>query len=271
MQGSHMSITTGIQRFSFWQREFGLLEALLATQRRVVPSRGPFLAHLLKSDFLLTSDSREAVAHLASDPNFPKTLDSGTDFGAVADEYVMLNDVDEVPTTRGFYPDNYDIARSAAAFLYVLVRAMRPRLVLETGIARGQSSLAILRALEWNNEGSLVSVDPDPSAGCLVPEGLRSRWVRPSLKGRTARQDFKRIVRDYRGFEIFLHDSNHRPGWMKFELSEAGSNAANGAVLCSDDVQQNKVFSNLARGGGARVIVTGRGKALGAFVSRDND
>jgi hypothetical protein len=64
---------------------------------------------------------------------------------------------------------------------YVLVRVRKPRLVVETGVLMGLGSLTILRALERNAAegfpGRLISVDPDPAAGWLVPPRLRGPWT----------------------------------------------------------------------------------------------
>jgi hypothetical protein len=63
---------------------------------------------------------------------------------------------------------------------YATVRALKPALVVETGIKHGFGSLAILRALERNAQegspGRLISFDLDPCSGWVVPERLRRRW-----------------------------------------------------------------------------------------------
>src|SRR5690606_30419760 len=74
----------------------------------------------------------------------------------------------------------------AGAFplLYFLVRWRRPRVVVETGVAAGYSSLAVLSSLRANGFGKLYSSDfpyfrlkdPEQYVGCLVPDELRSGW-----------------------------------------------------------------------------------------------
>lgn len=63
---------------------------------------------------------------------------------------------------------------------YALVRQLRPRLVVESGIQEGLGTLVLLRALERNGaegaDGRLLSIDPLVGAGWLVPERLRARW-----------------------------------------------------------------------------------------------
>jgi predicted O-methyltransferase YrrM len=55
-------------------------------------------------------------------------------------------------------PDRFD----PSLFLYELVRATRPRTVIELGTAYGQGSLHILLALAENQEGHLHTVELDP-------------------------------------------------------------------------------------------------------------
>src|SRR6185503_16129417 len=75
---------------------------------------------------------------------------------------------------------------SQAAELYALVRAAKPRLVVETGVASGLSSAHILRALDRNGIGTLHSIDlPNVQAGSILPEGRTSGWIVPeSLRAR---------------------------------------------------------------------------------------
>jgi hypothetical protein len=51
------------------------------------------------------------------------------------------------------------ISFEAAHFLYALCRLIRPRIVVETGVAAGVSSAFILKALNDNSYGILHSID----------------------------------------------------------------------------------------------------------------
>lgn len=60
--------------------------------------------------------------------------------------------------------------------IYALVRALKPRHVLEVGVASGGTSTHILSALEANGDGDLYSIDIEANCGINVPERLRHRW-----------------------------------------------------------------------------------------------
>lgn len=116
---------------------------------------------------------------------------------------------------------------------YVLARALKPRLAVETGVFDGLGSLLLLRALERNSaegvDGRLLSIDLDPGAGWLVPERLRGRWelvrgdiledLEPALAGRAV--------------DLFVHDSVHTEEFQRFEFELALRQA--GPLLCVVD------------------------------------
>ncbi len=63
---------------------------------------------------------------------------------------------------------------------YAVARALKPRLVVETGIKHGLGSFVLLAALERNaregNPGRLISFDADPFSGWMVAERMRENW-----------------------------------------------------------------------------------------------
>jgi len=69
---------------------------------------------------------------------------------------------------------------SARVSWYAIARAVKPRLVVETGIKHGYGALVLLSALERNaregSPGRLISFDSDPFSGWVVPERLRGNW-----------------------------------------------------------------------------------------------
>ncbi len=129
---------------------------------------------------------------------------------------------------------------------YAVVRLRAPRVVVETGVHDGLSSALILRALDRNERGELVSVDlpsidlPAGAPGWLVPEALRSRW---SLRLGDARRLLPEVAERYARVDVFIHDSDHAREHREFEfrtmkpvLSAAeGPVAAPAGLLLSDD------------------------------------
>jgi predicted O-methyltransferase YrrM len=154
---------------------------------------------------------------------------------------------------------------SASEVLYVVVRALRPTTVIETGVAAGLSSACILAALEKNGHGSLHSIDlPNaereylpglgvtPSAllpegkapGFLVPSTLRSRWT---LHIGDTRKELPRLIRDLPDVDLFLHDSEHTYQAMTFEYETVWPHVSPGGLILSDEVSWNDAFPNFCQ------------------------
>lgn len=125
-------------------------------------------------------------------------------------------------------------------FLYYLIKLIKPKNIIETGVFHGLTSLWILQALEENSYGTLTSIDlprrdwdkffpgrpmggghqgedelpSDCNPGWIVPAKLRDRWrlmIGPSEK---------LLDEALEGLEVdlFIHDSDHSYETMKFEV-----------------------------------------------------
>ena len=123
--------------------------------------------------------------------------------------------------------------------LYVVVRAARPRAVVETGVAFGAFSSHILEALSRNGGGGLVSFDMPERHGhnelkdYLVPEPLRS--ARRLVLGDT-RRTLATELEQIGSVDLFLHDSWHAFSHMTWEFLVADKHLGAGGLLCSHDV-----------------------------------
>lgn len=135
--------------------------------------------------------------------------------------------------------------------LYLIVRSIRPTLVVETGVHRGWSSAALLRGLHANGHGRLVSIDlpgervgwSDLSAadtGCEVPAYLRDRWE--LLLG-----DARDLLPSMSSYQMFFHDSDHSYAHQRFEYHAAADAMRPGNFIASDDVDWTPAFSEFAR------------------------
>jgi hypothetical protein len=109
---------------------------------------------------------------------------------------------------------------------YAIVRALKPRHVVETGMHDGLGSTALLAALERNSEGRLVSIDPKPGTGWLVPDRLHHRWSRIRATSYDALPAVGEI-------DLFIHDSLHIPECERWELETGAEHGAR--TLLSDN------------------------------------
>lgn len=134
---------------------------------------------------------------------------------------------------------------------YGLVRALRPSMVVETGVAMGVTSAYVLAALADNDFGELHSIDLSPTClvlnervGAAIPPELRNRW---RLHPGSSRRLLPRVLRQAAGsMGIFIHDSDHRYGPMRWELEQAWAALASGGWLVADDVDFHTAFQDVA-------------------------
>jgi len=148
--------------------------------------------------------------------------------------------------------------------LYALCRYLRPRVVVETGVGLGTSSLFILQALEDNGVGKLYSIDEpysvyqsdagiliDESAYCangdrpgmLVPNELRDRWT--LLLGKS-HELLPVLCERLCSLDFFFHDSEHNYRNMFQEYSIVWPHLRASGVLASHDVEWNTAFQDFA-------------------------
>lgn len=147
-----------------------------------------------------------------------------------------------------------------APALYVLIRLARPEIVVETGVADGFSSVFILQALEKNGKGKLYSIDlPEQpgqelhgkKTGWLIPEELKYRW---SLALGSSKERLPALLQGLGGIDLFYHDSDHSYENMTFEFNTVIEYLKQGSFIVSDDITDNRSFSDFCSAKGLRCI-----------------
>jgi Methyltransferase domain len=135
---------------------------------------------------------------------------------------------------------------------WCLARHLRPHSVLETGVARGLTTRALLHALERNSLGHLWSIDLPPllelglqdETGAAVPPSLRHRWT--LLRG-SSRRLLPHLVRELETIDLFVHDSMHTTRNVRFELESIWPALRPGGAVLIDDVEKNAAVAEFLR------------------------
>jgi hypothetical protein len=129
---------------------------------------------------------------------------------------------------------------------YALARAIRPSLIIESGVHDGLGSLLLLRALQRNLEeghsGRLVSFDINPSAGWLV--GSDPLWdlrIQPSAEG------IPEALQRSSEIGMFIYDGSHSYEDERRDLELAAERLAPDGILLSDDAQVTHALADLCR------------------------
>jgi len=159
---------------------------------------------------------------------------------------VLLQRGAHAPFTREF---------PQGALLYLLVRALRPQRVVETGVRPGYSTAWILSALSANRAGELVSLGPgspqgrirglsEYPVGQLVPPALRSRWT--LVLGNT--EDRLEGILDAAPVDLFFYDNGTDAARARFELRSAWAALSPDGILLAHRVDASPAWGEFCRG-----------------------
>ena len=145
----------------------------------------------------------------------------------------------------------------SGALIYVLVRRIRPEVVIETGVGPGGTTAFILLALAHNGKGTLHSIDlPGNDAVAYpplgktynihIPEGLETGWlVPPELKDRwelvvgDSREKLPEVLQAVDRVDVFVHDSLHTDEHIRMEFEAVLPHLNDGGLLLCDDVKES--------------------------------
>jgi len=153
--------------------------------------------------------------------------------------------------------------------LYGLARALRPDVIIETGVAAGVSTSFFAAALVENRRGQVFSIEmpPERTARTLADGShyawreLGVGWAIPPVIKRSIGERHELILQDVRvalpnvlrsltHVDIFFHDDLHVPDHMLWEYESVWPRLCPGGVLLSDDA--NHGWVSFCRGQGLR-------------------
>lgn len=134
-----------------------------------------------------------------------------------------------------------------AALLYFLVRALGIDVAVETGVALGHSTAAILSAMQVNGRGHLYSSDfpafrhrePERHVGCLVDDDLRDRWT---LDLRGDRRALRRFLAQVDRIDLLHYDSDKTYRARRRAVDLVEPLLSPHALVLIDDIQDNFHF-----------------------------
>ena len=136
--------------------------------------------------------------------------------------------------------------------------------MIETGVAQGISTYFILKAMNDNRKGRLISIDypnrnpegyVDESGkqdNVYLPHGLEPGWIIPfdsTLRNRWTLYIGRSMdvlpKLQYQDIDAFFHDSDHSYFNMKRELAWAAMNMKSGIII-ADDTQLNGAWDEFS-------------------------
>jgi predicted O-methyltransferase YrrM len=184
-------------------------------------------------------------------------------FSAFADEVAAAHARCDAAPVRMGGPGDLDLA-------YNLAEAVGATRVIETGVAYGWSTLALLRSLSNRPGARLVSIDMpyakagnEPYVGVAVPEDLRSDWT---LLRKPDRAGLPEALRLLGQIDLCHYDSDKSYSGRMYAYPKLWAALKPGGLFISDDIQDNLAFFEFAdRLGLPRVVIESQGKFVGAI------
>ena len=126
------------------------------------------------------------------------------------------------------------------AHVAALIRAMKPSIVVETGLDMGFGAEYILQALDDNGKGHLYSIDPmdasHHSNGCVPDPSLydANPIIHPrfTLIRQLSIEALIPLFARVGPFDIFIHDSDHSAECQTFEYDATWKTVRHGRTHC---------------------------------------
>lgn len=159
---------------------------------------------------------------------------------------------ESIPTVQQLAQKGIDLGGGGSVdLIYFLCRLLKPNYVLETGVAAGWSSYAILEALSENEKGLLDSSDlpyfrienPEQYIGILVPDRLRNLKIW-DLQSKGDSENLRKFLTGNKKYAMVHYDSDKRKVSRLEFLRRIEPWLSNDAVVIMDDIQDNLAFKD---------------------------
>jgi len=130
--------------------------------------------------------------------------------------------------------------------IWCLIRHLKLKKIVETGVAHGVTSRVILEALERNGDGRLWSIDLPPlewewrkQVGAAVGDHFADRWS--YIRG-SSRRRLPNLLSRLGDIDFFVHDSLHSERNVRFEMDLAWAAQGPNKIIVVDDIDSNWGF-----------------------------
>lgn len=132
---------------------------------------------------------------------------------------------------------------------YAFIRAMKPKIVVETGVDKGLGACVICRALQRNAEnghpGTYYGTDVNPDAGWLIGDMI----VGKILYGDSI-ESLKRLDK----IDLFINDSDHSADYEAREYETILSRLSPGGIILGDNAHCTNRLQRFSIANGRRFL-----------------
>lgn len=203
----------------------------------------------------VTEDNKQYAAHVVALVS-GMTWESAHAFGREFDEEVLVHLREHVALHRAASPSRAsvdpDVKPGRRLLYYTLVRALKPRRVVEAGTASGLGTCVLAAGLARNRRegrpGALLSIDLDPGAGWLV----RDRYA-DAAETRVGNVCDVLSELEPSSIDFYVHDTSSDPALEAAEFALLRDKLAPEAVVLS--VWHTNALMQLAKDTGRRYVM----------------
>jgi len=235
------------------------------------PKFYPHFFHLIKRQFLSNHDTAEIrnKAHQWATENTIPYIDALKKLNLKGDVVGLHSDLIKEGHKLAIKSSTKMGGSGHIHLLYDCVRLLKPQKVIETGVAYGWSTLAILKALSETSTGKLYSVDmPYPrknnekDVGIVVPQYLRKNWF---LFRKPDRPGIIDAVNTASGEIDLCHYDSDKSWWGRhYAYPILWKSLKSKGLFISDDIQDNLYFSEFVKNKSLKyAVVEFEGKFIG--------
>lgn len=161
--------------------------------------------------------------------------------------------------------------------LYFLVRKLKPLNIVETGVASGWSSLAMLKGIQKNKCGMLFSsdfpylrIDKRDYIGILVQdEKLKKNWYLNINGDENALPKIIAQLNDKK-INLFHYDSDKSYSGRQFACNILRYNFDKNCIIIFDDIQNNLHFRDYVKNNNKKFIVLEFNKKYLGIIGHDS-
>lgn len=194
---------------------------------------------------------------------------SAEEIGLARSQYVTYqNGFDKkiVSPRKSFFEPIYDLGSRMSEFVFISIVAKKPQAVIETGVAAGVSTNAVLGALHINGVGNLLSLDITDKVGELVEVELKSRWKLEILPQLARENSFIKYLKENNRATVFLHDSDHSGSWQIKEFDNVVRYLPGIELILFDDISQDLIDFITSNHADYRIIVIDENRKYSAII-----
>jgi len=226
----------------------------------------PSLSDLIgSSESYVLCSAREIANIIFSPPEVDKQLTH-----IVKEHRILCDELSRRYSRSRFkYPRLAALEEESGLLIYAIMRLMEPTVILETGVANGESTFFILNAIQQNGRGQLYSTDISDDVGALLEDKEKTNWSLEVLNVSSLsrrKESFRNAIDRIPAIDFFIHDSDHSYWWSRFEYESVYPKMTSDSIMASDDVDFSYAFIDFARKVGAKpLFLLDKRKAFGVL------